>query len=452
MKAVLYLILLVFAGSLLPRQANATQGVPSDLQASDTASDYGSMLSEPNGMLTLEEAQALALMHNPMLSAYSWEVRAAEARALQAGLRPNPELEVEVEEVGGGGARSGFDGAETTVQISQRLERSGKAAKRRNAAALDQTLAGWDYKAVRLDVLAQTTGAFIDVLAAQDNLQVTKKLLELSEEQVSAVTQRVQAGKDAPLEQNKAEVLLSQVRIEHTNAAHRLQNARRQLAACWNRQEPAFTAAEGRLEDITPIPTFGELAGQLTRNPDIARWADEVDRARAQEKLERANGKQDWTVSAGMQRFNESDDNAVVFGVSIPLPIFDRNQGNIAAARYTTRKIEQQQKAASARIHAELSEAYQALAASADEAQETKQNILKNAEWTFEAAQESYKQGKSDYLSVLDAQRTLIDAETQYIRSLTEFHKAWTDVERLTGTSDIHDNKITVYGKEQGHE
>jgi cobalt-zinc-cadmium efflux system outer membrane protein len=201
--------------------------------------------------------------------------------------------------VGGSGARSGFDGAETTVQLSQLIERGGKADKRKHAAELEKDLADWDYQSKRLDVLTDTKNAFIAVLGAQENLTLMEQLLDLSERQVSAVTQRVEAGKDMPLEQNKAEVAYSQVRILYRQAQNELQDARRQLAAAWNQREASFERVQGRLEDLGTLPVFETLAQQLSQNPDIARWADEIERSKAQEMIERSNRKRDVTLSAG---------------------------------------------------------------------------------------------------------------------------------------------------------
>ncbi len=106
-------------------------------------------IAEPAGAITLRQALALALMHNPELKAFSWDVRVSEARRLQASLWPNPELEVEVEEVGGSGERSGFDGAETTIQLRQLIEMGDKSGKRTRLASLEKELAGWGYEAKR---------------------------------------------------------------------------------------------------------------------------------------------------------------------------------------------------------------------------------------------------------------------------------------------------------------
>ncbi|MFA5253008.1 MAG: TolC family protein, partial [Phycisphaerae bacterium] len=96
------------------------------------------------------------------------ETRVAEARELQAGLWPNPALEIGVEDVGGSGGRSGFNAAETTIQLSQLIELGDKAQKRRNVASLEKELTGWDYEAKRLEILTEASKAYVELLAIQE--------------------------------------------------------------------------------------------------------------------------------------------------------------------------------------------------------------------------------------------------------------------------------------------
>ena len=392
-------------------------------------------IAEPTGVITLRQALALALMHNPELKAFSWDVRASEARQLQASLWPNPELEVEVEEVGGPGPRSGFDAAETTIALSQLIEMGDKRSKRTKLASLKKDLAGWDYEAKRLDVFAEVAEAFIEVLAAQQRLKLTEELLQLSEELVDTVTKRVDAGKDSPLEKTKAAVAYSNVKIQHRQAVQNLEFTRKQLASIWAGKKPNFESVAGQLDSLSPIPSIDELTGLMEQNPDIARLSLEIDKGKASLELEKAKAISDITLSGGLQRFNETDDNAIVFGISIPLPISDRNQGGKLEAAYTLARAREEQRATQTRIQMELVKAYQALSNSYTEATELDKNVLQGAESVFEASKTGYRQGKLDYLHVLDAQRTLFEAKAQYIDALASFHTAKTDVERLIGRS-----------------
>ena len=388
----------------------------------------------PDGVITLRKALALALMHNPELKAFSWDVRVSDARQLQAGLWPNPELDVEVENVGGSGELSGFDGAETTIQLSQLIELGDKSDKRIKVASLEKELAGLDYEAKRLDVFTEVTKAFIEVLTTQQRLALTKELLQLSEELVDTVSKRVDAGKDSPLEKGKAAVAHSNIRIKHRQAIENLEFARKQLASTWAGETPCFESAAGDLDSLPQLPAVEELTLLISENPDIARWPLEVDKGKASLELEKANAISDITLSGGMKRFNETDDNAIVFGISIPLPISDTNQGGRMEAAYALSRVREEQRAAQSDIQMELARAYQALSNSHAEATELDNNILDEAESVFEASRTGYSVGKLDYLHVLDAQRTLFEVKTQYINALGSFHTAKTDVERLIGS------------------
>lgn len=392
-------------------------------------------ISEPTGDITLRDALTLALMHNPDLKAFSWDVRASQARQLQASLWPNPALEVEVEEVGGTGQRSGFDGAETTIQLSQLIELGDKRGKRTKLASLEQELAGSDYEAKRLDVFTEVTKAFIEVLAAQNRLGLTEELLDLSEELVDTVTKRVEAGKDSPLERRKAEVTFANINIQYEKAAKNLEFARKQLASTWAGKEPVFTNVAGRLDpdQLASVPPIDELRDLTEQNPDITRWALEIEKEKAALELEKAKSISDVELKGGLQRFNETDDNAIVFGVSIPLPISDRNQAGKLEAAYNLARAREKQRAAHIRIQMELARAYRSLSSAHTEAVELKENVLKGAEDVFESSKIGYTEGKLDYLHILDAQRTLFEAKARHIDALSSYHIAKADIERLIG-------------------
>ncbi|MHC4891277.1 MAG: TolC family protein, partial [Planctomycetota bacterium] len=295
-------------------------------------------IAEPNGVITLRQALALVLMYNPELRAFSWEVRASEARQLQAGLLPNPEIGVGAEEVGGTGGRSGFNGAETTIQLGQLIELAGKPSKRKRVASLESKLAGWDYEAKRLNVFTEAAHAFVEILAARERLKLAEELAQLSEQIFNTVTQRVDAGKDSPVEKTKAQVALASARIGQKQAYQRLVSARKRLAATWGSISPVFEGVSGQLDATFPIPSETELRRLLEQNPDLSRWAVEMERRRAALELEKANAITDPTIFGGMQRFSETDDTAVVFGLSIPVPAFNRNQGRILEAKYNLAK------------------------------------------------------------------------------------------------------------------
>jgi cobalt-zinc-cadmium efflux system outer membrane protein len=390
-------------------------------------------VAEPNGPLSLRTALALTLVNNPALKVFSLETRAAQARELQAGLWPNPELEVEVEEAGGTGERSGFDAAETTIQLSQLVELGDKSRKRRKVASFERELAGMDYQGKKLEVFGLASQAFVAVLEAQEKLRLSGEMLKLSEESFGAVEKRVGAGKDSPLEKTRASVALSNIRIKHRARRRDLEFARKRLASFWAQESPLFERAAGNLDDIRELPPSDQLVRLLEQNPQYARWEAEIRKSEAVLELEKSGALGDVTIGAGLQRFNETDDNAVVFGASIPLPISDRNQGSTEAAVYNLAKSKQKQKEAWLGLLNEFNLAYRDLVDSYSRASSLAGEVLAGASEVFSAAATAYREGKVDYLNVLDAQRTFFEVRNEYIESLASYHTAKANVERLIG-------------------
>ncbi len=387
---------------------------------------------EPSSVLTLEQAQSLALRENPELASFAIEIRAREAQALQAGLMPNPEINLTMENFGGSKELKGFQGAETTIELSQRIELGGKRAKRKNAVSLDHELARWDYDAKRADIIAEVTRSFIGVLAAQERVALKEELVRLSEQMYNVISLRASSGKISPVEETKAGVALASVRVDLEKSKRELEASRQKLAAFWG-ATPSFEKVEGKLDAFTPVSTYEELKKLIGQNPDIARWSKEMDQKNALLKLEEAKRIPDPAVGLGLRHLSDNNNNAFIFGVSIPLPLFNRNQGGVLEAQQRLAQTGKKQKSATVQVLTALAEAYQTLSGSYIEAAALGKNILPGALSAFEAAKEGYLQGKFNYLDVLDAQRTFFEAKNRYIEVLAAYHKALADVKRLTG-------------------
>jgi len=402
----------------------------------------------PTGTITLRDAVALALVNNPKLKAFSLDIRAAEARKLQAGLLPNPEIDLEVEEFGGTGGLAGFESSQTSIQIGQLIELADKRSRRKHLATLEKDLAEFDFKSKRLDVMNDVARAFIDVLTAQEQLSLSKELVDLSEKAYLTVAERVRAGQDSPVEETKAKIAFSNTQIEFEKAGKELVSARYQLAATWSSSNPAFEKVSGGFYDMSPAPSLEELANLISQNPDMARWPAEKERNRAALELEKANASSDIKLGGGIQYFDDGDDSAFILGLSIPMPLFDRNQGNIQEAMYMLAKTEEQRKAFETGLHAALAKASTKLSSSFSEITIIKNDVLPLAKSAFDAAGQGYREGKFEYLMVLDSQRTFFEVRGSYIEALAGYHKARADVERLIGR-DINSVQNSLEAKAQ---
>ncbi len=389
-------------------------------------------IKEPSGNLSLQEALSLALVKNPELKAFSWEMRASEAMKLQAGLLPNPEIEFEIGEFDSEG--TGFDTAETAIILSQLVELGGKRHKRLAVAKLESGLIGWDYEAKRLDVFVETTQAFIDVLAAQKSVVLATEAVSLAAKVHAAVGERVKAGKVTPLEESRAGVELSMSKIGLERSKKELEASRTRLGAKWGNSKPSFTEVTGKFETVLDsIPSIRLFEGDLAQNPDIARWETEMDFREATIALEQSASIPDLVASAGVQQFEATGEDALTFGVAFTLPFFDRNQGGIQAARYRLSKADEERRSAKLKVQSDLADAYRDLTMFHLETMTLQKEILAAAQRTFEAASDGYQQGKFGYLEVLDAQRTMFEVREKYVESLSAYHKAVVTLERLIG-------------------
>ena len=387
----------------------------------------------PAGQLTLQKALSLGLLQNPELAAFSWEIRSAEARAVQAGLFPNPELETSVENFGGKNDQSGFKGAETTVQVNQTIELGGKRLKRTQAAELETALTAWDYESKRLDVFADISVAFWDVLAAQESLSISHELARLSEETYTAVVERVKAGKVPPIEALQANVSLTTARIEREQAGFTLEAARKRLSANWGSADSLFEAVTGEMASISPVPELSVLSAGIAKNPDVARWATEIDTKSAAVALSDAEAIPDVTIGAGPRYSNGTDDTAFVMALSVPIPLFNRNQGQRQESRHNLSKAKEAQRAATIKAQTALGQAYQELSAAYLSASSFGEVAVPAAETVYKSSLEGYREGKFGYPFVLEAQRTFFEVRRQYVLALGAYHKSRVTIERLTG-------------------
>lgn len=388
------------------------------------------LVTEPVGTLTLSAAIDLALTSNPELSAATNELRAVEGVVIQAGILPNPEISTSVEDTQNKATRT------TTIQLSQRIELGGKRSARIASAERGRDVAAADLAAKRLDIRATVIGAFFDVLVAQERIQQAEDLLGLAQRASQAASRRVTAGKISPVEETKARVAEASARVELNQAQRELVSARKRLAASWGSSTPRFEQAEGRTDLLPSIRSTEEITRRLNASPALLRARHEVDRFSALADLERSRRIPDVTVSLGSKKAEELGRNQTIVGVSIPFPIFDRNQGNVLEAQRRADKARDEFSATEVRLSTEVTQNEERLKALVVEAQTLQSEIMPGARSAYDAASKGFELGKFSFLEVLDAQRTFFQARAQYLRSLSDAHRTAAELERVLGSID----------------
>lgn len=383
--------------------------------------------------LTLREAHAQALQRHPELSAYAEELRAREAEALQASLRPNPVLSLEAENVLGSGEFAGTDAAESTISLSQPIELGNKRIRRRELAEAEVAVAGIDYTQTRVDVLAKTTENFFAALAAQERLNLADEMAALAGHILVAVEERIEAGKAPATERLRANIQRRELEVARDRAQRSLSVSRSALAASMGLETAAFGPVSGALSPLPDLPLLRDLEAVIADSPSVSRWVSETERRSRALTLKRAESIPDVEVRLGARHFRESDDTSLVLGVSIPLPVFNRNQGEIAAARSRHSQARAQERSELLQAKAALAATWQDLAAAREEAATLGDEIIPHARKTLEAVEYGYRAGKFAILDMLDAQRTLIELQGRHLDALTTFHRASIELNRLLG-------------------
>jgi cobalt-zinc-cadmium efflux system outer membrane protein len=384
---------------------------------------------EPPAGITLEAALQLALDNNADLSAARNEAAAIDATIQQARLIPNPEVSMQIE-----GAQR--DTRTTTWLVNQPIELGGKRAARINAANRAYDTAYANLSSKRAEIRAAVITAFFNVLNAQERLRLAEASLLLAQRGSLVASRRVTAGKVSPVEETKARVAEANVRLELTQAKSELVMARKRLAATWGNPAPRFQQAEGNVETLPLLPQWQELNARLAQSPLLTSARHELERRQAVAEVEKSRRIPDVTVSMGVKKNSEAGNSQAVVGLSIPFPMFDRNQGNILEALRRTDKARDELVATEIRLDSELAQAYERLSTTRTEAETLQREILPGAQSAYDAATTGFEFGKFNFLDVLDAQRTLLQARSQYLRTLSEAHSAAAEIDRIIGAPD----------------
>ena len=388
-----------------------------------------------SGRLLLEEAISRALQHNPELRTYKMEIKAREARTFQESRLPNPELMIEVENFAGSGPFSGLRGAETTIGIGQLVELSGKRSKRVKIAALQSDLALWQYEIKRLDIITRVRSLYLHVLTAQKRIELERKLVELARSFKANVDTLVKGGRLSSAESARAQVELSNRELGLRQSKREFNNSRQLLAAVWGVNTVDFVQVSGKLKSEISIPSVQQLMQALPESPLLIRQNSIIKRQKAETALAEAEVIPDPVLSAGYRRFNAGSDQAMVAGLSIPIPFFDRNRGGRQEAHIREQQSEQQLLSLRTDLHAEFNTRLETIRGLTNEIKTMQEVIIPQAQEAYRIIQQNYRLGKYSLIDVLDAQRQLFDAEGNYLRALAAINLQVIELEGLLGRS-----------------
>lgn len=384
------------------------------------------------GMLTLDAAIEKALNAAPKAAGAEARLRAAAGAVEQASALPNPELSTEFENFAGSRAYRGTTTSEGTVSVSQLIELGGKRAARTGIAEAERTATEFDRQVTWLEIIREVKKAYSDALAADEEVALAKRREDLAREVVRSVGIRVEAGREPAVQRQRAETLRRQAAVEVRNSQRRATAARSRLASLLGSGIGAIRLDVDWFSQL-PLSASDAAPVDAPNTPDLRKLEAEVQRARADFQLELSRAVPDLTVSAGVRRFQATDDTALVAGVSIPLPIANQNRGAISRARESATAAEAELRAARIENATLLTEARARLEQAKESASTLQNDVLPATEGAFRSFSEGYRQGRFSFLEVLEVQREFFDARRELIEALQGFHEAQADVDRLMG-------------------
>ena len=375
--------------------------------------------------LDIETLERLVVDGNPHLAAGLQLIEAQSGKLEQSRKYSNPEFEFE--------SGIGFD-PEISAMLSQSIPLGGKRKQEIVLRNLQLKQARLEYDILKQEKLEEAYAIFMGILHLQKLQIFQNDRVLVSKDLLNAVSRKVEAGKLSPAEKSRARIQLYQEKLTLRDIETSLKSAWRLLATFWGEEHSSFTVAEGNLTEISTIPSLMSL--DVTPAIRLSNLMVEIQQANI--KLEKANGVPDIELGGGVKQ-SDFPGNTYQFGLSIPFPIFNRNQGNIGSAKSELKKARFELKEVEIQVQTILFRLKTELEVLASEIDILKNDIIPEAQAAYTTISEGYLNGRFTYLDVVDAQRMWFESREQYIGALKNYHINILELDRIMGNT---------YGKE----
>ena len=386
----------------------------------------------PAAATDLATAVRKALAADPRIAAAHVEVEATQGAVIQAGKRPNPELQVELEDVLGSGDYRGFDKAVLTISLQQKFERGDKRGARLAVAFGKEEVAIAEIAVVMREIISQTKVDYIQVLGAQQRIDLLGRSAKRFEDLLPLLRRRIEAGAGLPADLSRGDLATGKAKVAVDKARAELLAARRQLVSNWSGTLADAASVPGRLRhNGHQLAALQGLLASLDDHPVIRAWSAVHAQRQGELRLQRATAVPDLTASVGVKRIYDTDDTAFRVGGSMPLPIHDRNEGAIQEAERRLAKIDHEREAARRLLKRRIIDAYGELEVACVEARRLTEAVIPVARRAAENVQSGFEQGRLTVKELLDAVRDQYDVEVQQLEADIRCHAAAAKVETL---------------------
>ncbi len=412
-------------------------GVPAAALGAQASASAQAGTPPPVVTLTVDEAVREALDRNLTLIAERFNVSVAEAAVVTASLRPNPVVTVDVIRPDRVLTAAGLSATEQVARTDFVFERGGKRERRVEAARLARSVAELQLLNTVRTLVLDVQQAFTDVQLAKLNLALARENLDAFENVVRINADRVRVGDLSSVELSRSRLAALQFRNEVRQQETKLRVARNRLSTLIGRgpNGDLLDVAGELRRDATRLELAPLVAEALERRPDLRAVRADQARTTADLRLQIANGKVDYTVSGEYHRQSSADlaGNAYAVYFSAPLPIFNRNQGEIARASAQQRQLEERVRALEAEIANEVASAYADYTTARDIVATIEQQMLAEARQVRTTTEYSYRAGEASFLEFLDAVRAFNETMQDYNEARAAYARSLYALDALTG-------------------
>ncbi len=385
--------------------------------------------------LNLDEAVSRAWARNPALQAEGHTLIAAERQAQLSGLPPAFAIGGEVENFAGTGALSGMSAAETTLRLSRVIELGGKRNARIALGGAEIARQRDVVERRRIEIASEVTRRFVEVLARQERVAIAEQDRELTEEIRSVVARWVNAGRNPESDLLQSDIAVLRAGLAVENAERELASAKLALSSLWGELDPKFTAVQGELAVLPPVADFATLAARLPQSADQRAFAFETDALEAQRRVAAAGASPDVALSLGVRRLETLDDDALIFGVSVPLGTARRAALGVERVGAELAAVDARREAARLDVHQRLFALYQELQHARHVFDTHRNDMIPKAESALTLNRRGYELGRLNLLIMTQAQQVLVELREAQVDAAARFHRLLVDIERLTATS-----------------
>lgn len=390
-------------------------------------------IQQITGELKLKDALEAAELVSPILSVAKYKIEAAEAAISQADSFSNPSFKVGGDNFSGQGDKRGTENMSKTIGISQKIEFWGKRDKRVSYAKQKYSIAELEFNEAKIAIEKKVKLAFLSVYYAQEKEALALKAFDIVKKNYDAVLKRIKSGEISSVQANKIKIELASANIALTRSKRNLKTSRKNLVSLWGSKIANFAKVSDFSTEFFDDLKMEDYKSYLKAHPTVLKLQTIIEQEKASLAINEAKKYPDVTISGGLKKDNESDNESYFVGVSIPIPIFNWYSGDVKVSKANIKKADAEKIKTLLDIEKDLEICYDEIISAKQELDIFENDIIPAAEASYQAVAKAFKVGEQSFLNLLDTQHTLIKAKKTKLDMFLEYQKLIIKLNAIVG-------------------